>query len=120
MIEIVPNTKCTKAGLPIIALLVINSFNFIDGVNGLCRAIGLLANVVLEELAMMTGEIEYALVAFSTVGATLGFLAYNLIHGKIFLRDTGAMIIGFGTAVGGLSMLGLVISILTGFSGYCW
>ncbi|RZK76258.1 MAG: undecaprenyl/decaprenyl-phosphate alpha-N-acetylglucosaminyl 1-phosphate transferase, partial [Pedobacter sp.] len=78
-------------------LIVINSFNFIDGINGLSGMIGLVSNL---SFGCYTNDSSFALISFSMVGAIAGFLTLNFTKGKVFMGDTGAMLIGFGTAVG--------------------
>lgn len=73
----------------------INAFNLIDGVNGLASGLGFIACILFGTWFQETGAQTYAILAFSLAGALLGFLYFNFGHAKIFMGDTGSMIIGF-------------------------
>lgn len=75
-------------------LVLINAFNLIDGINGLAGSIGSLIAATLGIWFFLIDRIEYAIVAFATVGAVVAFLKYNYSPAKIFMGDTGALIIG--------------------------
>ncbi|MEM9920420.1 MAG: MraY family glycosyltransferase [Bacteroidota bacterium] len=75
-------------------LVIINAFNLIDGINGLSGSIGTLITLTLGSWFFMTDHIELAMVAFSTAGAIIAFLKYNFTPAKIFMGDTGALLIG--------------------------
>ena len=86
--------------LSILTILVItNAFNLIDGINGLAGSIGALIAGTLGCWFFTTGNIEYATVAFATVGATLAFLKYNFTPAQLFMGDTGSLILGLVTAI---------------------
>lgn len=82
-------------------LVIINAFNLIDGINGLSGSLGILISFILGSWFFMVDRIELAIVAFSLAGATVAFLKYNVTPAKIFMGDTGSL------------LLGLVCSILT-------
>ena len=73
---------------------VTNSFNIIDGLNGLASGFSLLCNLAL---AIICVKIElYGIAAALTVLASvlIGFLLINFPHGRLFLGDTGAYLLG--------------------------
>lgn len=74
--------------------VIINSFNLIDGVDGLAGSLGLLAAVLLGSYFYAAGELLYAVIAFSLAGSLIGFLIYNFSPAKIFMGDTGSLLIG--------------------------
>ena len=80
-------------------LLIINSFNLIDGVDGLAGSLGVVTSSIFGIYFMMENNITYALISFSLVGSLAGFLIYNRPPAKIFMGDTGAMLIGLINAV---------------------
>jgi len=82
-------------------LVIINGFNLIDGIDGLASAIGILASVFYGIWFIISGNINFGIFAFSLTGALLAFFWYNVFgkENKIFLGDTGSMIIGFIIAV---------------------
>lgn len=75
-------------------LVIINAFNLIDGINGLSSSLSILISVTLGTWFFLTDQIELALVAFALAGSSLAFLKYNITPAKIFMGDTGAMLIG--------------------------
>jgi UDP-GlcNAc:undecaprenyl-phosphate GlcNAc-1-phosphate transferase len=79
-------------------LLLTNAVNFIDGVDGLAAGICAIAAGTLMLLEWNRAPWAAA-VAGSVCGASLGFLRYNLPPARIFLGDTGAMLLGFWLAV---------------------
>lgn len=82
-----------------IILVIINAFNLIDGVNGLAGSIGTLITVTLGMWFFMVDRVELSLVAFSLTGALIAFLKYNFTPARIFMGDTGSLLIGLVCAV---------------------
>ncbi|KOY85134.1 hypothetical protein AD998_02280 [bacterium 336/3] len=81
-------------------IVIINAFNLIDGVNGLAGGIGFIVLATFGVWFYMHQEESLAIWAFATCGAVLGFLRYNLlVNAKIFMGDTGSLILGFISAV---------------------
>ena len=76
-------------------LFIINSFNFIDGINGLGAAISLVVSLTYSFWFYSLGEGLFLILSLSMAGAQLAFLRYNLVNAKIFMGDTGALINGF-------------------------
>ncbi|WP_316824816.1 MraY family glycosyltransferase [Pedobacter miscanthi] len=87
-------------GLFSIALIIFlnNAFNLIDGIDGLAAGIGIFTSLTFGVLFSLMGEIPYAFIAFALTGAVGGFLKYNWFPAKIFMGDTGALIIGLISA----------------------
>lgn len=73
---------------------IINAYNLIDGVNGLAGSVGILACLFFGAFFYSSNHLELAVVAFSTAGAVIAFLKYNFTPAKIFMGDTGALILG--------------------------
>ncbi|MCB0569307.1 MAG: undecaprenyl/decaprenyl-phosphate alpha-N-acetylglucosaminyl 1-phosphate transferase [Phaeodactylibacter sp.] len=88
------------AGLTLFTILVIiNSFNLIDGINGLAGSVGALISGVLGCWFFWIGRMELSIVAFSLVGAIIAFLKYNYTPAKIFMGDSGALVIGTACSI---------------------
>ncbi len=80
-------------------IVVINAFNLIDGVDGLAGSMGIVTSSFFAFFGLMSGEYYYALIGF-TFAASLGaFLIYNYTPARIFMGDTGAMLIGVVNAI---------------------
>ncbi len=80
-------------------LVIINAFNLIDGINGLSGSISTLIAVVLGTWFLLIGHVEMAVVAMSLAGSTIAFLRYNITPAKIFMGDTGALLVGLICAI---------------------
>jgi UDP-N-acetylmuramyl pentapeptide phosphotransferase/UDP-N-acetylglucosamine-1-phosphate transferase len=88
------------------AVILINGFNLIDGMDGLCAGLGLIASIILGILAAIQGSIGEAVLCGVMASALLGFLRFNFHPAKIFLGDSGSMLIGFFIATAGASAAG--------------
>jgi len=75
-------------------LVIINAFNLIDGINGLSGSIGTLIAMTFGTWFLLVERVELAIVAYSTAGALIAFLKYNYSPAKIFMGDTGALLVG--------------------------
>ena len=84
-------------------LTIINSFNMIDGIDGLASSMGI---VILTMYGVIFYILElhfYFLLCLCLVGMLLGYLRFNLSKtDKVFMGDTGSLIIGF--CIGFLSL----------------
>jgi UDP-GlcNAc:undecaprenyl-phosphate GlcNAc-1-phosphate transferase len=80
-------------------ILIINAFNLIDGVDGLAATTGIIANSAFATLFIYIHQYEMASVCLAMVGALIGFLRYNLTPAKIFMGDTGSLLIGLVSVV---------------------
>ncbi len=76
-------------------LLTTNALNLIDGLDGLCAGMGLLATLTLFGAAVIYGNYPLANATLPLAGALLGFLFYNFNPATVFLGDSGALLIGF-------------------------
>lgn len=75
-------------------VVIINSLNLIDGINGLSGSITVLATGALGVWFLVLLRYDLAILAFSTCGAAIAFLKYNYSPARIFMGDTGALLIG--------------------------
>lgn len=81
-------------------IVLINAFNLIDGIDGLAGGYSLICSALFGLSYFRLGEYNYPLVVLSGViiGSVVGFLYYNLSNSrenKVFMGDTGSMILGF-------------------------
>ena len=76
-------------------IFVTNAFNLIDGIDGLAGSISVLCTFVLGICLALQGNHNVAIVAFTLMGAIVGFLKHNLAPAKIFMGDAGSLFIGF-------------------------
>lgn len=82
----------------ILIIFLNNAFNLIDGIDGLAASIGIIANLIFGVIFALMHQVTYAFIAFALAGSVIGFLKYNWHPAKIFMGDTGALIIGLVTA----------------------
>ena len=87
-------------------LVIINAYNLVDGIDGLAGVIAIIFSIVSGIIFYALGEIYLATVSFSLVAALLSFLYYNFSNKrKIFMGDTGSLIVGFLIAYLSISLL---------------
>lgn len=80
-------------------LVIINAFNLLDGINGLTGSIATLISITLGTWFFLVDRTDLAIIAFSLAGATIAFLRYNITPARIFMGDTGSMLIGLISAI---------------------
>lgn len=79
-------------------LAIINAFNLIDGLDGLCSGLATIPAIGLTLVFILRGSFGDSLICLALAGACLGFLKYNFYPAKVFLGDTGSMFLGFALA----------------------
>lgn len=75
-------------------VVIINAFNLIDGVDGLAGGLGLVSSLVFGMYFLVNNNIAYAVLGFSFAGCLIAFLFYNFYPARIFMGDTGSLMIG--------------------------
>ncbi|MBT1034791.1 undecaprenyl/decaprenyl-phosphate alpha-N-acetylglucosaminyl 1-phosphate transferase [Canibacter sp. lx-45] len=98
----------------LLIVAVMNAVNFIDGLDGLAAGFTLISSGfffvytrILADTAGQNSAITFAgLIAASTFGMCLGFLPWNLHRAKLFMGDTGALLVGFLLAAATISVTG--------------
>lgn len=79
-----------------IFIALINAINLIDGIDGLAGGIGMISGGIFGLWFYLNGHYALACLAASMAGSLVGFLRFNYsITSKIFMGDTGSLIIGF-------------------------
>ena len=84
---------------------ITNAVNLIDGLDGLACGVSVISSVTMLVVALMVAEPNVALILAALAGGCLGFIPYNLNPAKIFMGDTGALLLGYVLAT--MSILGL-------------
>lgn len=79
-------------------LTIVNAFNLIDGLDGLCSGLAMISALGLVAIFILHGSLGDALICLALVGACIGFLYHNFFPAKVFLGDTGSMFLGFTLA----------------------
>ncbi len=89
-------------------LVIINSYNLIDGIDGLASVVGIVIMMIYTTIFYLSGEYFFALLAISMNACLLAFLGFNVSSDKkIFMGDTGSLIVGFIISVLTLKFLAL-------------
>lgn len=83
----------------VVIIFVNNAFNLIDGVDGLAGTLGGIATLSFGVFFAIADALPYAFIAFAMFGAICGFLVFNYTPAKIFMGDTGALIIGLVSVI---------------------
>lgn len=99
-----------------VAVTLINAMNFVDGLDGLAAGLGLIASVAVFAFAIgllteQGGSVDSyppALLAAAMAGACLGFLPHNFSPARIFMGDSGSMLIGLVLAAVSTSASGRI------------
>ena len=104
----------------VLALLTVNAVNFIDGLDGLAAGVGAIAALAFFTFSysLASGSITSgvaqdritspALIAVVLAGACLGFLPHNFNPARVFMGDSGSMLIGLMLAAAVTSLTGQV------------
>lgn len=75
-------------------IVVTNAFNLIDGIDGLAGTLGVITTVSFGLYFYFIDNISYSVMAFTLSAATFAFLIYNFSPAKIFMGDTGSLLLG--------------------------
>ena len=80
---------------------IINALNLIDGIDGLASGTGILISFTYGLWFLFAGDYLYAVSSFSLTGSLAAFFLYNVfgIRNKLFMGDTGSLIIGSMLAI---------------------
>ncbi|WP_417444264.1 glycosyltransferase family 4 protein [Joostella sp.] len=89
-------------------ITIINAYNLIDGIDGLAAMVGIVILILYTTIFYMSNEYFYALLCIALNACLIAFLGYNLSSTrKIFMGDTGSLIVGFMIAMFTLKFLAL-------------
>ncbi|RYY90144.1 MAG: undecaprenyl/decaprenyl-phosphate alpha-N-acetylglucosaminyl 1-phosphate transferase [Chitinophagaceae bacterium] len=80
-------------------ILIINAFNLIDGVDGLAATLSLLTMCVFGAYFAFSGLAAYASLSFAMAGALMAFLIFNYNPAKIFMGDSGSLMLGLVNSI---------------------
>ena len=80
-------------------VVIMNAFNLIDGIDGLAGSLGILSCSVFGVFYYLNGDMFFALIGFVFPASLFAFLIYNYSPAKIFMGDTGSMLVGLINAI---------------------
>lgn len=84
---------------------ITNAVNLIDGLDGLACGVSAISCVTMLVTALLIAEGNVAVILAALAGACIGFIPYNFNPAKIFMGDTGALLLGYVLAT--MSVVGL-------------
>ncbi|MDO6851987.1 MraY family glycosyltransferase [Cellulophaga lytica] len=91
-----------------IMITIINSYNLIDGIDGLASIVGIVIMILYTTIFYLSGEYFFALIGITLNGCLMAFFGFNISSDrKIFMGDTGSLIIGFVISILTLKFLAL-------------
>lgn len=90
-----------------------NAINLLDGLDGLACGVSCISSVTMLVVALILSEGNIAVVLAALVGACIGFLPYNTNPAKIFMGDTGALLLGFALSTISVSAMFKFYAIIT-------
>jgi UDP-GlcNAc:undecaprenyl-phosphate/decaprenyl-phosphate GlcNAc-1-phosphate transferase len=85
-------------GVPVTILWIVaimNMVNFLDGLDGLAAGVCAISAGTFSVIALSLGKPQAAIVTAIVFGAALGFLRHNFYPARIFMGDSGALLLGF-------------------------
>ena len=85
---------------------VMNMVNFLDGMDGLAAGVCAIAGTTFAVIALSLGTIDAAVLSAVVAGACVGFLRHNFFPARVFMGDSGALVLGFTLAT--VSVAGLL------------
>ena len=74
---------------------ITNSVNLIDGLDGLAVGVSAISSITMLIIALFVADSNAAIVLAALTGACIGFMPYNMNPAKIFMGDTGALLLGY-------------------------
>jgi UDP-GlcNAc:undecaprenyl-phosphate/decaprenyl-phosphate GlcNAc-1-phosphate transferase len=77
---------------------VMNMVNFLDGMDGLASGVCGISGLTFAIIALSLGKVDAALLSAVVAGACVGFLRHNFFPARIFMGDSGALVLGFTLA----------------------
>lgn len=100
----------------VVVVVTVNAVNFVDGLDGLAAGIVLIAGTAFFAYSYLLSvnsspddlSSTASLVTAATVGACLGFLPHNLHPARIFMGDSGALLLGLLLAASTISLTGSI------------
>jgi UDP-GlcNAc:undecaprenyl-phosphate GlcNAc-1-phosphate transferase len=96
-------------GVPLTILWIVavmNMVNFLDGMDGLASGVCAISGVTFAVIALSLGKVDAAVLSAIVAGACVGFLRHNFFPARIFMGDSGALVLGFTLA--SVSVAGLL------------
>ena len=76
-------------------LLIVNSLNFLDNMDGLAATIASMIAISMAILSFITGQYKLTDLSIVLIASMLGFLYFNIPKAKIYMGDSGSLFLGY-------------------------
>lgn len=86
-------------------IVIINALNLIDGINGLAATVGIIVCLFFGYWFYRVGRLDLAILAAATIGSLIAFLSYNITPARIFMGDTGSLLVGLTASILAISFI---------------
>ena len=93
-------------------IVIVNAFNLIDGIDGLAAGVGTIGCLAFGAWCYMAGGLDDAVLALSLSGALIGFLIFNFAPARIFMGDSGSLVIGLIASVLSIKLIEFDLGLL--------
>jgi UDP-GlcNAc:undecaprenyl-phosphate GlcNAc-1-phosphate transferase len=103
------HTLPITVGVPLTILWIVaimNMVNFLDGLDGLAAGVAAISGLTFAVIALSLGKTDAAVLSAIVFGACVGFLRHNFYPARIFMGDSGALLLGF--VLGAVAVQGLL------------
>jgi UDP-N-acetylmuramyl pentapeptide phosphotransferase/UDP-N-acetylglucosamine-1-phosphate transferase len=87
-------------------VVIINAYNLIDGVDGLAAGLSVISSTFFAIYFTLNGDFAFACMATALIGALAAFLIFNAQPARIFMGDTGSMMLGLLHAMMAIQFIG--------------
>jgi UDP-N-acetylmuramyl pentapeptide phosphotransferase/UDP-N-acetylglucosamine-1-phosphate transferase len=94
-----------------VVVVITNSYNLIDGIDGLAGGLGAIASLFFGVIFLLNNDYQYAIISFALLGSLVAFLRYNFYPAKIFMGDTGSLVIGLILSILAIRLINTGITI---------
>ncbi|MGC8837944.1 MAG: glycosyltransferase family 4 protein [Anaerolineae bacterium] len=103
---------------------MMNTVNFLDGLDGLAAGVGAIVSAILTLHMAREGQWSVALLPLALLGATVGFLPYNFHPARVFMGSNGSYFLGFALAalgiIAGARMATMLLMLLVPILDVAW
>ncbi|MFT6844872.1 MAG: UDP-GlcNAc:undecaprenyl-phosphate GlcNAc-1-phosphate transferase [Flavobacteriales bacterium] len=86
-------------------IVVVNAYNLIDGIDGLAAGVGIVTTLFFTTWFYLGGNVPLAVFSAAMAGALIGFLVFNFSPAKIFMGDSGSLVVGLVICVLSIRMI---------------
>jgi UDP-GlcNAc:undecaprenyl-phosphate/decaprenyl-phosphate GlcNAc-1-phosphate transferase len=88
-------------------VIITNSLNLIDGLDGLAGTLSIISLTCFGTWFYLADAPTYSILCFALIGSLMGFLVYNWEPSKIFMGDTGSLVLGLSLSIFSIKFLNI-------------